>query len=150
VRERAVRCLVLIAGAALLAALPAAARSTTTPAAAPDACLRAALGERAYAEILVQRSRPPAAAGFVYDFGANEEWTAVRGGGAFLNGKPLTDGPKDFIEFLSIEATRAALVHDRLRTLAPLTDRLRVAGAQAITYCHLAGSRRRAPLRCRG
>ena len=28
--------------------------------------------------------------GFVYDFGADEEWTAVRGGGAFLNGKPLT------------------------------------------------------------
>jgi myo-inositol-1(or 4)-monophosphatase len=79
--------------------------------------------------------------GFVYDFGANEEWTAVRGGGALLNGKPLTDGPKDPIEFLSIEATRAALVHDRLRTLAPLTDRLRVAGAQAITYCHLAAGR---------
>lgn len=79
--------------------------------------------------------------GFVYDFGANEEWTAVRGGGAFLNGKPLTDGPKDFIEFLSIEATRAALVHDRLRTLAPLTDRVRVMGAQAITYCHLAAGR---------
>ncbi|MBM3679692.1 MAG: hypothetical protein FJW96_17740, partial [Actinobacteria bacterium] len=56
------RCLLLIAGAALLAALPAAARSTTTPAAAPDACLRAALGERAYAEIFVRRSRPPAAA----------------------------------------------------------------------------------------
>ena len=30
--------------------------------------------------------------GFVYDFGADEEWTAVRGGGAFLNGKPLTGG----------------------------------------------------------
>lgn len=79
--------------------------------------------------------------GFVYDFGANEEWTAVRGGGAFLNGKPLTDGPKDFIEFLSIEATRATLVHERLRTLAPLTDRVRVMGAQAITYCHLAAGR---------
>ena len=45
--------------------------------------------------------------GFVYDFGANEEWTAVRGGGAFLNGQPLTGEPKDPIEFLSIEATRA-------------------------------------------
>jgi myo-inositol-1(or 4)-monophosphatase len=79
--------------------------------------------------------------GYVYDFGANEEWTAVRGGGAFLNGSPLTDGPKDYIEFLSIEATRAALVHERLRTLAPLTDRVRVMGAQAITYCHLAAGR---------
>jgi myo-inositol-1(or 4)-monophosphatase len=79
--------------------------------------------------------------GYVYDFGADEEWTAVRGGGAFLNGSPLTGSPKDYIEFLSIEATRAALVYERLRTLAPLTDRVRVMGAQAITYCHLAAGR---------
>jgi len=79
--------------------------------------------------------------GYVYDFGASEEWTATRGEGAFLDGRPLTTGPKDFIEFLSIEATRAKLVHDRLRVLAPLTDRVRVMGAQAITYCHLAAGR---------
>jgi myo-inositol-1(or 4)-monophosphatase len=79
--------------------------------------------------------------GFVHDFGANEEWTAIRGGGAFLNGKPLTGRPKDEIEFLSIEATRAALVHEKLATLAPLTDRVRVMGAQAITFCHLAAGR---------
>ena len=79
--------------------------------------------------------------GFVYDFGANEEWTAVRGGGAFLNGEPLTGSPKEVIEFLSIEATRAALVLDRLEKLAPLTDRVRVMGAQAITFCHLAAGR---------
>jgi myo-inositol-1(or 4)-monophosphatase len=79
--------------------------------------------------------------GYVYDFGANEEWTASRGEGAFLDERPLTTGPKDFIEFLSIEATRAALVHERLRVLAPLTDRVRVMGAQAITYCHLAAGR---------
>jgi myo-inositol-1(or 4)-monophosphatase len=79
--------------------------------------------------------------GYVYDFGANEEWTATRGGGVLLNGLPLADGPKDEIEFLSIEATRAALVHDRLRVLAPLTDRVRVMGAQALTYCHLAAGR---------
>jgi myo-inositol-1(or 4)-monophosphatase len=79
--------------------------------------------------------------GFVYDFGANEEWTAVRGGGAFLDGQPLSGAPKDPIEFLSIEATRASLVLDRLRVLAPLTDRVRVMGAQALTYCHLAAGR---------
>jgi myo-inositol-1(or 4)-monophosphatase len=79
--------------------------------------------------------------GYVYDFGASEEWLAVRGAGAFLNGQPLTGVPKDTIEFLSIEATRAALVHERLRVLAPLTDRVRVMGAQAITYCHLAAGR---------
>jgi myo-inositol-1(or 4)-monophosphatase len=79
--------------------------------------------------------------GFVHDFGSNEEWTATRGGGAFLNGTRLTGRPKDEIEFLSIEATRAALVHAELATLAPLTDRVRVMGAQAITFCHLAAGR---------
>jgi len=79
--------------------------------------------------------------GFVHDFGSGEEWTAVRGGGAFLNSEPLTGAPKDFVEFLSIEATRASLVLDRLDKLAPLTDRVRVMGAQAITFCHLAAGR---------
>jgi myo-inositol-1(or 4)-monophosphatase len=79
--------------------------------------------------------------GFVHDFGSGEEWTALRGGGAFLDGKALTGRPKDEIEFLSLEATRAELVLDRLRHLAPLTDRVRVMGAQAITFCHLAAGR---------
>lgn len=79
--------------------------------------------------------------GYVYDFGANEEWMAVRGGGAFLNGRPLTGAPKDEIEFLSIEATRADLVLSELGKLAPLTDRVRIMGAQAITFCHLAAGR---------
>jgi myo-inositol-1(or 4)-monophosphatase len=79
--------------------------------------------------------------GFVHDFGSGEEWTAERGGGAFLNGEPLTGAPKDHIQFLSIEATRAELVYTSLEKLAPLTDRVRVMGAQAITFCHLAAGR---------
>jgi myo-inositol-1(or 4)-monophosphatase len=79
--------------------------------------------------------------GFVHDFGSGEEWTAVRGGGAFLNGEPLGGRPKDAIEFLSIEATRAELVLSGLAKLAPLTDRVRIMGAQAITFCHLAAGR---------
>src|SRR5205814_7364829 len=40
--------------------------------------------------------------GFVHDFGTEEEWTATRGQGAFLNGHALEgDGPKDRIEILS-------------------------------------------------
>jgi len=79
--------------------------------------------------------------GFVHDFGSDEEWTAVRGGGAFLDGRPLTGEPKDHIEFLSIEATRAEVVLAELRKLAPITDRVRIMGAQAITFCHLAAGR---------
>jgi myo-inositol-1(or 4)-monophosphatase len=79
--------------------------------------------------------------GYVYDFGANEEWTAVRGEGALLNDAPILDGPRDYIEFMSLEATRAELVLESLAKLAPLTDRVRVMGAQALTYCHLAAGR---------
>jgi myo-inositol-1(or 4)-monophosphatase len=79
--------------------------------------------------------------GYVYDFGASEEWYAVRGGGAFLDGAPIADGPNGEIEMLSLEATKATLVHESLERLAPLTDRVRVMGAQALTYCHLAAGR---------
>jgi myo-inositol-1(or 4)-monophosphatase len=79
--------------------------------------------------------------GFVHDFGPDEEWTAVRGGGAFLNGEPLDSVPGDTIDFLSIEATKASLVAEKLPALAPLTDRVRIMGAQAITFCHLAAGR---------
>src|SRR3954451_15690024 len=44
--------------------------------------------------------------GYVYDFGTGEEWTAERGGGAFLGAGRLGDvRPKDEIEILSFEAT---------------------------------------------
>jgi myo-inositol-1(or 4)-monophosphatase len=79
--------------------------------------------------------------GYVYDFGADEEWYAVRGGGAFLDGEPLTGAPKDEIEMLALEATKATLVRESLEVLAPLTDRVRVMGAQALSYCHLAAGR---------
>jgi len=79
--------------------------------------------------------------GYVYDFGANEEWTAQRGGGARLNGQLLSERPKDPIELLSIEATRADLVAEQLPRLAPLTDRVRIMGAQAVSFCHLAAGR---------
>ena len=79
--------------------------------------------------------------GFVYDFGANEEWTATRGGGAFLSGKPLAVAPRDHIQLLSLEATKATLVAEKLPALSLLTDRVRIMGAQAITFCHLAAGR---------
>lgn len=79
--------------------------------------------------------------GYVYDFGTQEEWTASRGEGARLNGEPFAGAPKETIELLSLEATRASLVASELERLAPLTDRVRVMGAQAISFCHLAAGR---------
>ena len=78
--------------------------------------------------------------GYVYDFGANEEWMAVRGGGAFLNGEPITGAPNDYIQFLSLEATRAQLVHDSLAH-ARAADRPRARDGRA--GAHVLPPRRR-------
>ena len=80
--------------------------------------------------------------GFVYDFGADEEWTAVRGGGAFLNGDAARrDGRRTSSSSSRSRRPAPSSSLDRLRTLAPLTDRIRIMGAQAITFCHLAAGR---------
>jgi len=79
--------------------------------------------------------------GYVYDFGSGEEWTATRGGGAFLDGEPLTERPKDEIEILSFEATRTSYVADKAGAMVGMAHRLRIMGSLAITLCHLAAGR---------
>jgi myo-inositol-1(or 4)-monophosphatase len=80
--------------------------------------------------------------GYVYDFGSGEEWTAERGGGAFLNGEPLgQQRPKDTIEILSFEATTTAQVADKAAQVAGSAYRLRIMGSLALSLCHLAAGR---------
>jgi myo-inositol-1(or 4)-monophosphatase len=78
---------------------------------------------------------------YVYDFGTGEEWTAVRGGGAYLNGEPLVERPKDRLEILSFEATTTAFVADNAARFVGVAHRLRVMGSLAVTLCHLAAGR---------
>jgi myo-inositol-1(or 4)-monophosphatase len=78
---------------------------------------------------------------YVYDFGTREEWTATRGGGAFLDGRSLTERPKDEIEILSFEATTTRFVADHAAAMVGVAHRLRVMGSLAITLCHLAAGR---------
>jgi myo-inositol-1(or 4)-monophosphatase len=80
--------------------------------------------------------------GYVYDFGAGDEWTAERGAGAGLNGVPLGgERPKDRIEILALEATRTDLVARHTPPLVGLVHRLRIFGSLAISLCHLADGR---------
>jgi len=85
--------------------------------------------------------------GFVHDFGAGEEWTAVRGAGARLDGVPLdpalperraADGR---LELLGVETADPRWVAASMEGLLGATRRLRVIGAIAVTLCQVAAAR---------
>ena len=80
--------------------------------------------------------------GYVYDFGTGEEWTAERGGGAYLDGRPLGEQrPKETIEILSFEGTTTLAIADRVVHAVGIAGRLRVMGSLALSLCHLAAGR---------
>ena len=80
--------------------------------------------------------------GFVHDFGTEEEWTATRGEGAYLNGHLLNgERPKERIEILAFEATRTASVAEKAAAVVGLAYRLRIMGSLALSLCHLAAGR---------
>jgi myo-inositol-1(or 4)-monophosphatase len=80
--------------------------------------------------------------GFVHDFGTEEEWTATRGDGARLDGRPLEgELPKEQIEILAFEATRTASVAEKAAAVVDLAYRLRIMGSLALSLCHLADGR---------
>jgi myo-inositol-1(or 4)-monophosphatase len=80
--------------------------------------------------------------GYVHDFGSGEEWTAVRGEGARLDGEPLpAQRPKDEIELLAFEATLTSAVAEHAAAMVGLAYRLRITGSLALALCNLAAGR---------
>jgi myo-inositol-1(or 4)-monophosphatase len=80
--------------------------------------------------------------GYVYDFGAREEWVAERGRGALLDGAALGGpGPKDPIEILSLEGTTTDAIALASPVMRGVARRLRVMGSLALSLCHLAAGR---------
>jgi myo-inositol-1(or 4)-monophosphatase len=85
--------------------------------------------------------------GFVVDFGTNEEWTASRGGGAYLNGvtldpaAPERRGRDGKLEIVGVESADPRWVAQSIEALVPVAYRLRAHGAIAVSMCQVAAAR---------
>jgi myo-inositol-1(or 4)-monophosphatase len=87
------------------------------------------------------------AVAFVWDFGTREAFHAVRGGGAFLNGKPvepfaeerlLEDGR---LELLCIETSDARRTAELAAPFADVAYRWRILGSIAVALCQVSTPR---------
>jgi myo-inositol-1(or 4)-monophosphatase len=80
--------------------------------------------------------------GYVYDFGASEEYFARRGRGATLDGLELHAlGPGYGLEVVGIESAKPERTLPLLEALAGEAYRIRAVGSIAISLCYVAGGR---------
>jgi myo-inositol-1(or 4)-monophosphatase len=79
--------------------------------------------------------------GYVYDFGAGEEFFARRGAGAFLDGEPLSTRRAERLVVVGLESAKPELALPALEALAGQVYRVRVIGSIAITLCYVAAGR---------
>lgn len=80
--------------------------------------------------------------GYVYDFGASDEFVAVRGEGAKINDRPLgVDLPQNGLEVVGLESADPTWVLGSIEALKGKAYRLRVVGSIAITLSYVASGR---------
>jgi myo-inositol-1(or 4)-monophosphatase len=79
--------------------------------------------------------------GYVYEFGAGEEYIATLGGGATLDGEPIATPGGDGIEVVAMEATKPERVRAAAESLSGAAYRLRSPGSIAVSLCYVAGGR---------
>jgi myo-inositol-1(or 4)-monophosphatase len=79
--------------------------------------------------------------GFVYDFGPSEEYHAIAGGGAFLDGRRLNVEPADQLEVVGVEGAEPRAFLPLVENLIGEVYRFRCVGSLAITLSYLAAGR---------
>src|SRR4051812_38965878 len=85
--------------------------------------------------------------GFVHDFGSGEEWTARRGEGVLLDGRPLPTPPGERrddegrLEVVAIESADPRWIARAAPDLAEVAHRFRALGTVAVALCQLAATR---------
>jgi myo-inositol-1(or 4)-monophosphatase len=79
--------------------------------------------------------------GYVYEFGADEEFIATRDGGVELDGSPIKAPPGDGLELVALEASKPERVVKAAEVLQERAYRLRSPGSIAVDLCYVACGR---------
>jgi myo-inositol-1(or 4)-monophosphatase len=79
--------------------------------------------------------------GYIYEFGAGEEFVAMRDGEAVLDGHRIEAPPGDGLELVALEATKPERVMKAVEALRDRAYRIRSPGSIAVGLCYVACGR---------